>query len=72
MRVDELQESNNVRVGNRVVVGAGPDLVVTSIDAPPSAESSVDFPISAPVCNQGTEPSPVASLTLARSHGQRR
>jgi subtilase family serine protease len=65
--VDELLESNNVRLGNRIGLGDGPDLVVTSIDVPTSTENGLGFPVSAELCNQGTAPSPTVNLTLYHS-----
>ncbi|MFO0727707.1 MAG: CARDB domain-containing protein [Myxococcota bacterium] len=51
----EIQEGNNLRFGNRLAVGNGPDLVITSFTTSPSANWNFDF--HARVCNQGTAPS---------------
>lgn len=53
--VMELIESNNILVGGLIGLGSGPDLVVTAIDAPPSAQGQFDVRVTA--CNQGTAPS---------------
>jgi hypothetical protein len=65
--VDELLESNNVRLGSRIGLGDGPDLVVTSIDVPTSTENGLGFPVSAELCNEGTAPSPAVNVTLYHS-----
>lgn len=53
--VQEFQEDNNAAAGNRIGVGNGPDLVVTSVTAPPSATAFSSVTVSARVCNQGTQ-----------------
>jgi hypothetical protein len=63
--VIEDSESNNQLAGGTLGIGVAPDLVVTALSGPPSANGS--FPIAATVCNQGTEPSPGAGLTLYAS-----
>ncbi|ADO68451.1 fibronectin type III-like protein [Stigmatella aurantiaca DW4/3-1] len=65
--VAELVEANNTRVGTHVTVGAGPDLVVTSVSALRSGESPLSLRATATVCNQGTAPSPVTTLAFALS-----
>jgi subtilase family serine protease len=70
MHVVELIESNNAELGHRIGLGDGPDLIVTSIDVPPSAENGLGFPVSAEVCNQGTSPSSATAVTLYHSEDE--
>jgi hypothetical protein len=65
--VSELVESNNLLDGATLGVGSGPDLVVTQITAPPAVLDDAPFDVDAEVCNQGTTPSPPASLALYHS-----
>ncbi|MDC0712467.1 CARDB domain-containing protein [Stigmatella sp. ncwal1] len=65
--VQELVEDNNIRVGTRVTVGSGPDLVVTTVSALRSGESALFLRATATVCNQGTAPSPATALAFALS-----
>lgn len=58
----ELIESNNTFVGPQIGAGYGPDLVVRTIDAPPSAQNN--FAATITVCNQGTMPSAPADVQL--------
>ena len=53
--VPELEESNNTRVGGRVVVDDGPDFTVASVSGPASLPSGSSEPITltATVCNPG-------------------
>jgi subtilase family serine protease len=52
--IDELIETNNVRVGPLMGVGAAPDLLVTLLEAPPSGLPGASLPLDFEVCNQGT------------------
>ncbi|WP_193364467.1 CARDB domain-containing protein [Corallococcus macrosporus] len=60
----ELREDNNVFVGGRIGLGDGPDLVVTSVQAPPNAELGSDFTATVRVCNQGTQSAPPSQVEL--------
>lgn len=60
--VQELIESNNSRLGALTGFGYGPDLIVTQLSGPPSADGS--FTVQATVCNQGTADAPSTSLML--------
>lgn len=62
--VGELIETNNTTVGPVLAIGAGPDLVVTSLVGPPSATGGVSFDVDVTACNHGTEPSPVSTVML--------
>ncbi|HYI02324.1 CARDB domain-containing protein, partial [Hyalangium sp.] len=53
--------------GTIFIADEGQDLVVTALTTPPSVESGQAFPVTATVCNQGTQPSPGATLTLRYS-----
>jgi subtilase family serine protease len=55
--VPELREENNAFAGPLMGIGDGPDLVVTQLDAPPSAFPDSWLPLDFEVCNQGTAPS---------------
>jgi subtilase family serine protease len=50
----ELQETNNARASGLIGVGNAPDLIVSSITAPPSAPGGSSFLAQVTVCNQGT------------------
>ncbi|APR82614.1 Fibronectin type III domain protein [Minicystis rosea] len=63
--VSELIESNNAFAGGLIGVGYGPDLVVTSLSAPPSA--SGPFTATVTVCNQGTAWSASTNMELRLS-----
>jgi cysteine-rich repeat protein len=63
--IAELVESNNVTASARLGFGNGPDLAVTSIQAPPSAGSG--FSAIVTVCNQGTAPAPGTEVQLIAS-----
>lgn len=65
--VPELLESNNTLVGPLMGIGSDPDLVITSITAPPSALAGLPFPVDAEVCNQGTSFSTATYLALYHS-----
>ncbi len=53
--VTELVESNNTRIGDRTVVGDGPDFTLSSVSGPAAlpAGSSEPITLTATVCNQG-------------------
>ena len=63
----ELREDNNALVGGVMSVANGPDLVVTSLDAPASITPGSTFSASARVCNVGTEPSPSSDVAIVLS-----
>ncbi|WP_437911766.1 CARDB domain-containing protein [Sorangium sp. So ce302] len=65
--VPELIENNNATAGAVVGVGYRPDLIVTSVSAPPSALPGSGFGATVTVCNQGTSPSYSAALELRLS-----
>ncbi|QSQ20700.1 hypothetical protein JY651_36530 [Pyxidicoccus parkwayensis] len=56
--LSELIEDNNTRVGNRMGVGYKPELVVTAVSGPASAQPGSSINLTATVCNQGTQPAP--------------
>lgn len=60
----ELREDNNTFVGDLMGVGAGPDLIVTAVQAPVSVELNGNFTASVTVCNQGTQTSGSVLLDL--------
>jgi cysteine-rich repeat protein len=66
--ITELLESNNLRDGGLMGFGYGPDLVVSAISAPPSAQGSFEASVTA--CNQGTAPSNSFDLTLYLSEDE--
>jgi subtilase family serine protease len=68
--VEELLESNNVRLGSPIGLGDGPDLLITSIDVPTSTENGLGFPVAAELCNQGTAPSPAVNVTFYHSEDE--
>ncbi|MDY7230147.1 CARDB domain-containing protein [Hyalangium rubrum] len=55
--VVDLVEGNDVRVGNRAVVGHGPDFTVSAVSGPSRLpeDPSETLSFNATVCNQGTE-----------------
>ncbi|KFE66091.1 CARDB domain-containing protein [Hyalangium minutum] len=53
--VSEVSETNNGRVGNRVAIGSGAELVVARVRAPASLSPSARFETEVEVCNEGTE-----------------
>ncbi|WP_441292620.1 CARDB domain-containing protein [Sorangium sp. KYC3313] len=65
--VPELIENNNAAAGEVVGIGYRPDLIVTSVSAPPSAVPGSGFDAAVTVCNQGTTPSYSAALELRLS-----
>jgi hypothetical protein len=52
--VSEVSEANNGRVGNRVAIGSGAELVVARVSAPASVSPSARFETEVEVCNRGT------------------
>ena len=50
----EAEEGNNAAAGGLIVVGWGPDLVVSAVSGPPSALSGSALDVAVTVCNQGT------------------
>ncbi|MDC0677544.1 CARDB domain-containing protein [Sorangium atrum] len=65
--VPELIENNNAAAGAVVGIGYRPDLIVSSVSAPPSALPGSGFSATVTVCNQGTTPSYSAALELRLS-----
>ncbi|MCA9555989.1 MAG: hypothetical protein KC933_38545, partial [Myxococcales bacterium] len=66
--VPELIESNNTFVGEQIGLGSGPDLIVTAVDGPPSADGS--FTVQVTACNQGTAPSGSSEVAVYASADQ--
>ncbi|MFP2901286.1 CARDB domain-containing protein [Corallococcus sp. 4LFB] len=62
--MQELREDNNTRVAGVMSVGSGPDLSITSLEAPDTVAPSESFAASARVCNVGTEPSNYAQVVF--------
>ncbi|AKQ63911.1 Fibronectin type III domain protein [Myxococcus hansupus] len=60
----ELREDNNTYVSGRIGVGAGADLVITSIQGPPNVATE-PFTVSTRVCNQGTNPANSTHVELS-------
>ncbi|MFP2963331.1 CARDB domain-containing protein [Myxococcus sp. 1LA] len=60
----ELNEDNNIFVGDVIAVGNGPDLVVTSVQGPTSTRSGDLLGASVRVCNHGTMPAGPSTLEL--------
>ncbi|WP_437323392.1 CARDB domain-containing protein [Sorangium sp. So ce381] len=65
--VPELIESNNAAAGDVIGIGHRPDLIVSSVSAPPSALPGSGFGATVTVCNQGTTPSYSTALELRLS-----
>jgi subtilase family serine protease len=63
--IAELNETNNHTTGAPIAFGDGPDLVITAVSGPPSANAA--FALASTVCNQGTRPSGGAELTFYAS-----
>ncbi|RKH02270.1 hypothetical protein D7V97_28095 [Corallococcus sp. CA053C] len=63
----ELREDNNTLVGGMMSLASGPDLVVTSLDAPASITPGGAFSASARVCNVGTDPSSSSDVAIILS-----
>jgi subtilase family serine protease len=53
--VSEVSETNNSRVGTRMAMGSGAELVVSRVSAPASVSPSEQFETEVEVCNSGTE-----------------
>jgi subtilase family serine protease len=60
----ELREDNNASTLSAFGLGFGPDLVITSVQAPTASQPDFTFPATLEVCNQGTEPSPSTQVEL--------
>lgn len=60
----ELREDNNTFVGNQVGIGHGPDLIVSVIEAPPSAEPGAPIDVTVTICNQGTDRTAYADVSV--------
>jgi subtilase family serine protease len=56
-QIQETREDNNLRVAGALAVGNGPDLVVTNVTGPASANMSGPITLNVTVCNVGTDPS---------------
>ncbi|WP_438014371.1 CARDB domain-containing protein [Sorangium sp. So ce315] len=65
--VPELIEGNNTAAGAVIGVGYRPDLIVSTVSAPPSALPGSGFEATVTVCNQGTTPSYGTALELRLS-----
>lgn len=65
--VAELREDNNLHASAQVVVGDGPNLVVSSVTGPSVSRQGTAFTVGAQVCNQGTQPSVSTSLEFVLS-----
>ncbi|WP_257459984.1 CARDB domain-containing protein [Archangium lipolyticum] len=65
--VQEILENNNVLAGHRMAIGYGPDLVITSVQAPASARPGEPLGFSATICNQGFQPSFFSELAVRLS-----
>jgi subtilase family serine protease len=65
--VPELIESNNGRAGNLLGIGWKPDLVVSAVTGPASAQPGSPFTAAVTVCNQGTAPSYGSSVEVRLS-----
>ncbi|MBN9685095.1 MULTISPECIES: CARDB domain-containing protein [unclassified Corallococcus] len=52
----ELREDNNTRVAGTLIVGNGPDLVVSDVTGPSSVIPGGPLTLNVTVCNVGTEP----------------
>jgi subtilase family serine protease len=65
--VFELDEDNNAAAGSALHIGWEPDLVITDIDAPPSALPGSQVLVSVTVCNQGQSPSGYSQLDVHAS-----
>ncbi|MFY2556684.1 CARDB domain-containing protein [Corallococcus terminator] len=65
--VQELREDNNTFVKGLLGVGTKPDLVVTSLTGPASILQGNTFSSTVRVCNQGTQVSPSAWVSLYTS-----
>jgi subtilase family serine protease len=62
--VPELLEDNNTRLGDRVLVGNGADLIVSEVRGPDSVAAGQPVRATATVCNQGTSSSPSSSAAF--------
>lgn len=62
--VAERVESNNTRLGDRLPAGRAPDLVLSEVSAPGSVAVAQPVRATAKVCNLGTAPSAVATVSF--------
>ncbi len=60
----EVREDNNALVGASLVVGNGPNLLVTSVSGPSAVRPGAPFTTSATVCNHGTVSSPPSAVSF--------
>ncbi|WP_437807477.1 CARDB domain-containing protein [Sorangium sp. So ce1078] len=65
--VPELIEGNNTAAGAVIGIGYRPDLIVSTVSAPPSALPGSGFEATVTVCNHGTMPSDSTALELRLS-----
>jgi subtilase family serine protease len=63
----ELDDDNNALAGGALHLGWDPDLVVTDIDGPPSAQPGNPVQVNVTVCNQGQSQSYYSSLQVLMS-----
>ncbi|MEO1337733.1 MAG: CARDB domain-containing protein, partial [Myxococcota bacterium] len=63
--VIEVFEDNNIATFGVIGFGFGPDLIVSGLDAPPSADTPFDATVT--VCNQGTDFAGPADLSIYAS-----
>jgi subtilase family serine protease len=56
--VSEASETNNARVGTRMAIGMGADLMVAQVSAPESLVPGSGFKTAVTVCNTGNAPAP--------------
>lgn len=59
----ELREDNNALAGASLVVGNGPNLLVTSVSGPSAVRPGALIVTSATVCNRGTVSSPPSAMS---------
>ncbi|MFP2930198.1 CARDB domain-containing protein [Pyxidicoccus sp. 3LG] len=57
----EDNENNNTRVGSRIAVGTGPDLVVSSVTSPNTARPGEQLTATVKLCNQGNAAGPASA-----------
>ncbi len=66
----ELREDNNSRVAGPLVLGNGPDLVVTDVTGPASASPYGPFTMNVTVCNAGADPAGPSQVMGVVSMGE--
>lgn len=62
--VPELVEANNTYTGDPIGVGFGPDLIVTRLVGPPSADEAIPFPVEVEICNQGNRQNSSSTVSI--------